>query len=101
MINPIIALLILLIIAFFHVQCLAASSVNVPLDSWAYSALEKLEAYGLVESAMPATRPYSRLEAARLITEASRKWSKAAARKNPSSFAEKELIPELLKRLKD
>lgn len=51
-------------------QALAFSSVNVPLDNWSYAALDKLEGCGLIESSLHGTRPYSRLEMARLIHEA-------------------------------
>jgi len=41
--------------------------VNVPLDSWVYGALDRLEGYGLIDSALSGTKPYSRLEVARLL----------------------------------
>jgi hypothetical protein len=78
----------------------AASSVNVPLDSWVYSALETLEGYGLIDSALSGTRPYARLEVARLVGEAIKKWEDLVARKKPSGFGEEELIPALLDRFK-
>jgi len=51
-------------------QVCAFSSVNVPLDNWSYAALDKLEGFGLIQSALHGTRPFSRLEMARLIHEA-------------------------------
>lgn len=48
----------------------ALSSVNVPLDHWSYEALDKLEGFGLIHSNIYNTRPYTRLEVARLINEA-------------------------------
>ncbi len=48
----------------------AASSVNVPLDHWAYGALDKLDGFGLIHSDLQGTRPFSRKEFARLIQEA-------------------------------
>ncbi len=48
----------------------AASSVNVPLDHWAYSALDKLDGFGLIHSDIQGTRPFSRNEFGRLIQEA-------------------------------
>jgi len=45
-------------------------SSNIPLDSWIYPALDKLEGFGLVESAIKGSRPYTRLEAARLVRSA-------------------------------
>lgn len=45
-------------------------SAPLPLDSWIYPALEKLEGLGLIDSALKGTRPYTRMEASRLILEA-------------------------------
>jgi hypothetical protein len=87
-------------LAFLPSHAFAASSVNVPLDSWAYEALETLEGYGLIDSALSGTRPYARLEVARLVGEAIKKWEDLVARKKPSGFAENELIPSLLERFK-
>ena len=46
-------------------------SPYVPLDSWIYPALERLAALGYVRSAALGMRPWTRLECARLIGEAS------------------------------
>ena len=54
----------------FCTHVLAYSSVNVPLDNWSYAAVDKLEGFGLIHSAIHGTRPFSRLEMARLIHEA-------------------------------
>ena len=78
----------------------AISSVNVPLDSSVYDALDRLEGYGLIDSALSGTKPYSRLEVGRLLQEAIRKWEDPRFRGKPSGYAEKELIPSLLKRFK-
>lgn len=48
----------------------APTSAQVPLDSWIYPALDKLEGLGLVESSLQGTRPFTRLEAARQVGEA-------------------------------
>jgi len=61
-----------------------------------YPALEKLEAYGLVDSAMSGAKPFSRLEVARMVGEAMEAWQEAKPKKKISGFAEKELIPSLL-----
>ncbi len=45
-------------------------SPYVPLDSWIYPALERLAAMGYVGSASIGLRPWTRLECARLISEA-------------------------------
>ena len=47
--------------------------VDVPLDSWVYRALDRLQASGLVESGSLSSRPISRREAARLTVEARRR----------------------------
>lgn len=58
-------------------RSLASSSVNVPLDNWAYDALDRLSGFGLVKSDMKGTRPYTRLEVARLVLEAVERKEKA------------------------
>jgi membrane-associated phospholipid phosphatase len=45
-------------------------SPYVPLDSWIYPALERLAALGYVKSASLGIRPWTRLECARLLSEA-------------------------------
>jgi hypothetical protein len=87
-------------LAFLPSFCEAASSVNVPLDSWTYEALETLEGYGLIDSALSGIRPYARLEVARLVGEAIKKWEDLLSHKKPSGFGEEELIPSLLERFK-
>lgn len=46
-------------------------SSYVPLDSWVYPALERLVAMGYIDSAALGLRPWTRLECARLLEEAS------------------------------
>jgi len=45
-------------------------SPYVPLDSWVYSAIARLEALGYVRTAFLNMRPWTRLECARLVEEA-------------------------------
>jgi Capsule assembly protein Wzi/PAP2 superfamily len=45
-------------------------SPYVPLDSWIYPALDRLVALGYVQSAIIGMRPWTRLECARLLSEA-------------------------------
>lgn len=45
-------------------------SSYVPLDSWVYSALERLAALGYIQSESLSIRPWTRLECARLLSEA-------------------------------
>ena len=46
-------------------------SPYVPLDSWIYPALERLTALGYIDSAISAMRPWTRIECARQVNEAS------------------------------
>ncbi len=46
-------------------------SPYVPLDSWIYPALERLAALGYVNSAIVGMRPWTRMECARQVSEAS------------------------------
>lgn len=46
-------------------------SPYVPLDSWIYPALDRLIAFGYVGSAYQGLRPWTRMECARLLDEAS------------------------------
>ncbi len=46
-------------------------SPYVPLDSWMYPAMERLAALGYVKTAILGLRPWTRLECARLLSEAS------------------------------
>lgn len=58
-----------------------AASTHVPVGSWVYPALERLEAEGLLGSGVLTSRPINRDEAARLVGLAEgRKHSKTAER---------------------
>ena len=48
-------------------------SPNVPLDSWVYTAIERLAAQGLVQSEFLNVRPWTRLEFVQLMNEAAGK----------------------------
>lgn len=83
--------------------CLASPAVAVlvsaplPLDHWAYSALDKLEGSGLIDSSLKGSRPYTRMEAARL-TEAAlrhRKASRLAVTEEILADLEREFRQEL------
>jgi membrane-associated phospholipid phosphatase len=54
------------------------ASPYVPLDSWVYAALERLSAFGFVNTGFAGMRPWTRLECARLVNE--------AADKDPENF---------------
>ena len=62
--------------------------------------MDRLEGYGLIDSALSHTKPYTRLEVGRLVAEALRKWEDLLSRRKPSGFAEKKLIPLLFERFK-
>lgn len=67
--NYVIVLVIGLV--FFSSPVFAgAVSSQLPLDSWVYPALDKLEGLGLIDSSLKGNRPYTRLEAARLAAAA-------------------------------
>lgn len=55
------------------------ASPHVPVGSWVYPALEKLEAEGLLASGILTSRPISRAEAVRLVKEAEAGQPSAAA----------------------
>src|SRR6516162_2053508 len=46
------------------------ASTYVPLDSWVYYALSRLEALGYVQTGFAGLRPWTRMECARLVAEA-------------------------------
>lgn len=50
----------------------AIASNNVPLDNWSYAALDKLVGFGLIQSELYGTKPFTRKEMARLVNEALR-----------------------------
>jgi hypothetical protein len=45
-------------------------STNVPLDHYSYRSIDKLIGLGLIDSALSGTRPFTRLEMARLTSQA-------------------------------
>ena len=51
----------------------ADASVNMPLHFWAYDAIERLTAMGVIDRAMVVTKPYSRKEAAQYVARAIRR----------------------------
>lgn len=48
----------------------AQASVNLPLHHWAYEAIERLTAMGIIDRAMVVSKPYSRKEAAKYVGRA-------------------------------
>jgi hypothetical protein len=89
-------LLIMLLFTLFSVLSLPRSHAsNVDLSSELYHDLERLSAYGLIDSAILGTRPIDRLTAAMHIQEALRKYADTGEDLNiPGS------IVDILNRLK-
>lgn len=58
-----------------HWQAKDMGSPYVPLDSWVYPALDRLTALGYVHSGFADTRPWTRMECARQVEEASERVS--------------------------
>src|SRR5271163_402167 len=54
-----------------HWQSKFMGSPYVPLDSWIYPALERLAALGYIHSGIVGMRPWTRMECARQVSEAS------------------------------
>ena len=55
------------------VCCIATpsyASVNLPLHHWAYDAIERLTVLGIIDYALLTPKPYSRKEAAKMISRA-------------------------------
>jgi len=79
----------------------AQISVNVPIGHWSYGAVEKLTSLGLVRSSMPGTKPFTRLEMARLTREADSSFE-GYLDTNPgaSHGGRHEIIRGILERLK-
>ena len=48
----------------------AWASVNIPLHHWAYEAIERLTALGIIDQAMVVAKPYSRKQAAKYVARA-------------------------------
>jgi hypothetical protein len=59
-----------LVVTWMALPCAAEVSTNVPLDHWSYAAIDKLADSGLIDGAMLATRPITRLEMAGYIAQA-------------------------------
>jgi len=70
-------------------------SPYVPLDSWVYPALDRLVAMGLVDSAFAAMRPWTRLECARLLSEAGERVTVDSPAAEIYRQLETEFAPEL------
>jgi len=63
-------------------------SPYVPLDSWIYPALERLAALGYIDTTVLGLRPWTRLECARLVSEAADHQIDSAESSDLSKFYE-------------
>lgn len=71
-------------------------SPYVPLDSWVYSAIERLSALGYIDSAYVGMRPWTRLECARLIQEASERIAEGTDENDSASRLYDTLVAEFV-----
>jgi hypothetical protein len=83
----------LLMLLFTAAPLYALSSANIPLDSPAYSSLDKLAGFGLISSDFKGIKPFSKSEAARLLLEAEKNLG---ASETPPAFA-----VELIRRVRE
>src|SRR5512143_986111 len=60
----------LLLVAISIVAGPVHASVNLPLHHWAYEAIERLTALGIIDQAMLVAKPYSRKQAAKDVARA-------------------------------
>jgi hypothetical protein len=77
------------------------ASTYVPLDSWVYSAFERLAAEGYVQTAFLSLRPWTRLDCARLIEEAEDQITDESATSDVPTllrYLKSEFAPELERR---
>src|SRR5581483_2804481 len=70
------------------------ASPYVPLDNWIYPAFDRLAALGYVKSAYTNQRPWTRLECARLVEEASERIPRAEATDDQFSKLYRDLSSE-------
>jgi hypothetical protein len=85
-------IVVLVLLTASALPCAAWVSTNVPLDHWSYDAVDKLAGYGLIDGAMLATKPISRIEMARHIAQA---MHQLGHEKNPPA-----VLTAILERLK-
>lgn len=73
----------------------ADASVNLPTHHWAYEAIERLTAMGVIDHAIVVTKPYSRKQAARYVAQAFQR----ASDDQKSMDGQEEVVGPLLDRL--
>jgi len=77
-----------------HWQSKFMGSPYVPLDSWIYPALERLTALGYVDSGIAGMRPWTRMECARQVSEASDRIVEDEPWQNEGARIYRELLGE-------
>ena len=77
-----------------HWQSKYMGSPYVPLDSWIYPALERLTAMGYVNSSFLGMRPWTRLECARLVSDAQDRIADADNDESEASRLHRDLLKE-------
>jgi hypothetical protein len=90
-------------ILFLTPPSYAKVSVNVPLGHWGYDAIGKLKSLGLIQSDLRGTRPWTRMELARLIVEADEQFqeiSNSEGEEESEPSGRTEIIEAILGRLK-
>ncbi len=87
----------LLLVAALPVGGEGAGSVNLPINDPRTELVERVALSGLVDTALLGTRPYSRMEAARIVAEALRNLDRLEGRE--TGFLE-ELLVELREELR-
>ncbi len=90
-------------LVLFAALCMATPShaqvsVNVPIGHWSYEAVEKLTSLCLIQSSMPDTKPFTRLEMARLTREAQSAFERSASHAGPETGS-RAIIQATLRRL--
>ena len=81
----------------------AKVSVNVPLGHWSYDAVDKLKSLGFIHSDLRGTKPWTRMEVARLTVEADEKFQEISIAEEEEGEINRrnEIIQAVLNRLKD
>jgi hypothetical protein len=77
----------------------AELSPNVPLSHWSYPLLDKLATLGLINESMQNTKPYTRIEAAKMVAEAIKNLDEIKAADTTSNTKWITLANEIIIRL--
>ena len=89
------------LLLFLTSTAIGKVSVNVPLGHWSYDAVDKLKGLGFIHSDMRGTRPWTRVEVARLIIEAEEGVAEISTPEEEAGpIGRNEIIKAILDRLK-